>query len=112
MTAAYRWCSLYVDTDDRATVVEHAGRLLGGAPVDDVFTLPGFTVDVRGNPDRTVSDHFLDWRTMVDITAGARIPDRDVVEFVTVLMLHLRAGGHRVAADCDFADRLPPPDTR
>lgn len=115
MTAAtppYRWCSLYVDTPDGAGVAAELGRLLGAASPLDVFTVPGFTVDVRRNPDKTDGEHFLDWRTMVEIDAEAHVPDRDVVGFVTQLMTHLRSGGHRVGAECDFADRLPEPDTR
>lgn len=111
-TPSFRWCSLYVDTPDPATVVAHAGRLLGTASDLDVFTLSGFTVDVRRNPDRTGGEHFLDWRTMVEVDADAAVPEHYVVEFVTLLVLHLRSGGLRVAADCDFADRLPAADTR
>lgn len=107
-TPPYRWCSLYVDAPDPATVVADTARLLGVAASDlDVFTVPGFTVDVRRNPDRTESGQVLDWRTMVEIDAAPHVPDREVVAFVGRLMTHLRAAGHRVAADCDFALHLP-----
>lgn len=110
MTAAtppYRWCSLYVDAPDPATVVAGAARLLGRPSDLDVFTVPGLTVQVRRNPDRTAGEHFLDWRTMVEVDAGPEVPDRDVLDFVARLMAQLRAAGHRVAAECDFADQLP-----
>jgi hypothetical protein len=111
-TPAYRWCSLYVDTPDQASVVAETGRLLGTPSDLDVFTVPGFTVDVRRNPDRTESAHFLDWRTMVDVDADEHVPDHDVVRFVAGLMTHLRSRGHRVAAECDFSDELPQADVR
>ena len=111
MTAAtppYRWATLYVDAPDPAAVVADTARLLSVAPSDlDVFTVPGFTVDVRRNPDRTESGQVLDWRTMIEIDAGPDVPDLDVVAFVTRLMTHLRTAGHRVAADSDFTPHLP-----
>lgn len=107
-TPPYRWCTLYVDAPDPATVVADTARLLGVAASDlDVFTVPGFTVEVRRNPDRTESGQVLDWRTMIEIDAGPQVPDLEVVAFVSRLMAHLRAAGHRVAADCDFALHLP-----
>lgn len=111
MTAAtppYRWATLYVDAPDPAAVVADTARLLGVAPSElDVFTVPGFTVDVRRNPDRTESGQVLDWRTMIEIDAAPEVPDVDVVAFVARLMTHLRTAGRRVAADSDFAAHLP-----
>jgi hypothetical protein len=48
----------------------------------------------------------------VDIDATGEVPDDTVVSFVTTVIDHLHAAGHRVAADCDFTTALPPPDTR
>jgi hypothetical protein len=73
--------------------------------------VPGFTVDVRPNPDRTRGPHHLDWPSTVDIDADGDVPDEAVVSFVTTLIGHLRDAGLRVAADCDFTTDLPPPDT-
>ena len=112
MTAAYRWCVLYVDTPDPATLVPVVADLLGPADHLDVFRVPGFTVDVRRNPDRTRGPHHLDWPSTVDIDATGDVPDDSVVSFVTELIDHLHAAGLRVAADCDFATALPAPDTR
>ena len=67
MTAAYRWCVLYVDNPDPATLVPVVADLLGPADYLDVFRVPGFTVDVRRNPDRTRGPHHLDWPSTVDI---------------------------------------------
>ncbi|MFL6127948.1 MAG: hypothetical protein ACJ73E_02655 [Mycobacteriales bacterium] len=110
MTAAtppYRWATLYVDAADPATVVADVRRLLDVPPSDlDVFTVPGFTADVRPNPDRTQSGQVLDWRTMIEVDAAPDVPDLDVVAFVTRLVAHLRAAGHRVAVDSDFTDEL------
>ena len=110
MTAAtppYRWATLYVDAPDPAVVVAETTGLLGVAPSDlDVFTVPGFTVDVRRNPDRTESGQVLDWRTMIEIDAAPGVADVDVVAFVARLMSHLRAAGHRVASDSDFTPPL------
>jgi hypothetical protein len=110
MTAAtppYRWCTLYVDAPDPSTVVADVRRLLGVDPSDlDRFGVPGFTVEVGRNPDRTESGQVLDWRTVVEVDAGPAVPDREVVAFVSGLMAHLRAAGHRVGADCDFAAEL------
>jgi hypothetical protein len=110
MTAAtppYRWCTLYVDAPDPAAVAADVHRLLGVLPSGfDEFAVPGFTVEVGRNPDRTDSGQVLDWRTVVEIDAGPEVPDREVVGFVTRLLAHLRAAGHRVAADCDFASEL------
>lgn len=112
MTAAYRWCVLYVDTPDPATLVPVVADLLGPADHLDVFRVPGFTVDVRRNPDRTRGPHHLDWPSTVDIDATGDVPDDTVVAFVTTLIDHLHAGGLRVGADCDFTTALAPPDTR
>ena len=110
MTAAtppYRWATLYVDEPDPAVVVAETARLLGVRPSGlDIFTVPGFTVDVRRNPDRTESGQVLDWRTMIEVDAALDVPDVAVVAFVARLMSHLREAGHRVAADCDFANEL------
>ena len=57
VTAAYRWCVLYVDVPDPAALVPLVAELLGPGDHLDVFRVPGFTVDVRRNPDRTRSPH-------------------------------------------------------
>ncbi len=111
-TPPYRWCVLYLDTSDEAAVVADTARLLGPGTDLDVFRASGCTVRVAGNPDRTRGPHFLDWATTVAIDADETQPDRDVVAFVTVLIAHLRTAGHRIGADADFADQLPPPDPR
>lgn len=112
MTAPYRWCVLYADTADPAAVVAMLATLLGPADALDVFRVPGGTVEVRRNPDRTGGDHYLDWPTMIEIDVDAGVADRTVVTFVTALITHLHAGHLRIAPDCDFATALPPPDTR
>ena len=111
-SAPYRWCVLFVDTDDQAAVVAHAGRLLGAATRLDVFRPPGFTVEVDRNPDPTRGAHFLDWPTTVAVDADDDVSDRDMVHFVTALIEHLRAAGYRVGAECDFTAELSPPDRR
>jgi hypothetical protein len=110
VTAAYRWCTLYVDTPDPSTVAEALAGLLGPGDHLSVFRVPGFTVDVRRNPDRTRGPHFLDWPSTVDIDASGDAADTEVVAFVTRLVDHLHAAGLRVAPDCDFTPDLPPPD--
>jgi hypothetical protein len=112
VTAAYRWCVLYVDTPDWSAIVPVLADLLGPADHLDVFRVPGFTVDVRRNPDRTRGPHHLDWPSTVDIDAAGDVPDATVVTFVTTLIDRLHAADLRVAADCDFAPSLPPPDHR
>ena len=112
ITPPYRWCVLFLDTDDQAAVVAAVGRLLGAGSKLDVFRVPGFTVDVRPNPDETRGRHFLDWPVLVEVDAGDDVPDRDMVAFVTRLVGHLHASGLRVGAECDFADELPPADRR
>jgi hypothetical protein len=112
VSAAYRWCVLYVDTPDPATVVPVLADLLGPADHLDVFRVRGFTVDVRRNPDHTRGPHHLDWPSTVDIDAAGDVPDATVVAFVTTLIDHLHAAGLRVAADCDFPHSLLPPDHR
>ena len=81
MTAAYRWCVLYVDTPDPATLVPVVADLLGPADHLDVFRVPGFTVDVRRNPDRTRGPHHLDWPSTVDIDATGDVPDEKIPGF-------------------------------
>lgn len=112
MTAPYRWCVLYADTADPPAVVSMLATLLGPADALDVFRVPGCTVEVRRNPDRTGGDHHLDWPTMIEIDADAGVADRTVVTVVTGLIDHLHHAGLRVAAECDFPTALPPPDTR
>jgi hypothetical protein len=107
-----RWCVLYVDTPDLAAVLDLVTGLLGPADDLDVVRVPGFTVDVRRNPDRTGGPHYLDWPSTVDIDAAADIPDPAVIEFVTTLVDRLRHAGLRVGAESTFPDHLPPPDHR
>ena len=106
MTAAHRWCTLYVDTPDPATVARVVARILGPGDHLDVFRVPGFTVEVRRNPDRTRGPHHLDWPSTVDIDAGPDVPDETVASFVTALVEHLRTAGLRTTPD----PTLPPPD--
>jgi len=111
-TPPYRWCTLYVDADDQAVITAELERLLGPASDLDVFTPPGFRVEVRRNPDHTAGPHFLDWPTVVEIDALARVPDTEVVAFVSRVIGHLHRAAQRVAAESDFVDHLPPPDHR
>ena len=111
-TAQYRWCTLYVDVQDPSVVTAELARLLGPASDLDVFTPPGFTVEVRRNPDHTAGPHFLDWPTVVEIDALTRVPDAEVVAFVTRVIDHLHLAAQRVAAESDFVEHLPPPDHR
>ena len=112
VTPPYRWCTLYVDVSDAGLVVAAVGRLLGPGPEPDVFPAGDFTVEVRTNPDRTGGPHYLDWPVMVEVDAAGSAPDAAMVAFATGLVDHLRRAGLRVAAECDFAAELPPPDTR
>lgn len=111
-TPPYRWCTLYVDLTDPALVAASLTRLLGPGSDLDVFAVPGFTVEVHANPDRTGGAHFLDWPVLVEIDATGATEDRAVVAFVTGLVDHLHLSGLRVAAEAAFAVHLPPPDTR
>jgi hypothetical protein len=107
-----RWCVLYVDTLDLAAVLDLVTGLLGPADDLDVVHVPGFTVDVRHNPDRTGGAHHLDWPSTVDIDAAAEVPDAAVAEFATTLIDRLRHAGLRVGTESTFPDHLPPPDHR
>jgi hypothetical protein len=107
-----RWCVLYVDTPDLAAVLDLVTGLLGPADDLDVVRVPGFTVDVRRNPDRTGGPHYLDWPSTVDIDAAADVPEPAVIDFVTTLVDHLHQAGLRVGAESPFRDHLPPPDPR
>ena len=112
MTPAFRWCTLHVDVADPGTVVTELADLLGAPDDLDVFHPPGFTAEVRANPDRTRGPHHLDWPTVVEVDATGPVPDPEVVAFVTRVIDHLHTAGLRVAAECDHPDQLPPPDTR
>ncbi len=112
VTPPYRWCTLYVDVSDPSLVVAAVGRLLGPGSELDLFTAPGFSVEVHRNPDRTGGPHYLDWPVLVEVDAAGAVPDRDVVAVATGLIDHLRRAGLRVAPECDFAAELPAPDTR
>jgi hypothetical protein len=112
MTAPYRWCTLYADTPDQPAVVAMLTALLGPADALGIVRIPGFTVDVRRNPDRTGGDHHLDWPTAIEIDAYDGVPDRTVVTLVTSVIDRLHAAGLRVAPDCEFPTALPPPDHR
>lgn len=115
MTAAtppYRWCVLYADTADRSAVLALMSAFLGPPDHLDVIRIPGFTVDIRPNPDHTGGDHHLDWSTTLEIDADDEVADRSVTAFVTSVIDHLRAAGLRVGAECEFPSALPPPDTR
>jgi hypothetical protein len=108
VTAAHRWCTLYVDTPDPATVARVVSRILGPGDHLDVFRVPGFTVDVRRNPDRTGGPHHLDWPSTVDIDAAADVPDEAVVSFATALLEYLSTAGLHVAADSNLPTPIPP----
>ena len=112
MTAPYRWCTLYADTSDQPAVVALLTTHLGPADALGVIRIPGFTIDVRRNPDRTGGDHHLDWPTAIEIDAYDNVPDDRVVAVVTDVIAHLHAAALRVAPDCPFTPDLPPPDTR
>lgn len=112
VTPPYRWCTLYVDVSDPSLVVAAVGQLLGPGSDLDVFAVPGFTVEVHTNPDRTGGPHHLDWPVLVEVDAAGAVPDRDMVTFTTGLVDHFRRAGLRVAPECDFADELPAPDAR
>jgi hypothetical protein len=112
MTGA-RWCVLYVDTPDLAAVLDLVTGLLGPADDLDVVRVPGFTVDVRRNPDRTGGRHYLDWPSTVDIDAAADVPDSAVVNLVTTLIDRLHDAGLRVGTESTVPHHhLRPPDHR
>ena len=112
MTAPYRWCTLHADTPDVAAVATMLAALLGPADALGMVRIPGFTVDVRRNPDRTGGDHPLDWPTVIEIDADDGVPDPAVVTLVTSIIDRLHAAGLRVAPECEFPTALPPPDSR
>jgi hypothetical protein len=112
VTAPYRWCTLYADTADPPAVLAVLIPLLGPADALDVLRIPGFTVEVRRNPDRTGGAHHLDWPTVVEIDAGPDVADGRMIAFVTEVIDRLHGAGLRVSAECEFAPDLPPPDTR
>jgi hypothetical protein len=111
-TAPYRWCIVYVDTPDRSAVVAVLTPFLGPPDPLDVFRIPGFTIDVRSNPDRTGGDHYLDWPTTIEIDAAADVPDQSMITFVTGLVARLHDAALRVGTESEFPSYLPPPDTR
>ena len=96
-----RWCTLYVDTPDEPVVVAAVTGLLGAGTELDVFTVPGFTVQVHPNPDRTGGPHPLDWPTLVEIDADADVPAADVAAFVARMRAHLDTAGLRTEAESD-----------
>jgi hypothetical protein len=112
VTAPYRWCVLHADTDDPSAVVAVLVPFLGPADALDVFRIPGFTADVRRNPDRTGGDHYLDWPTMLEIDAADDVPDQTMITFVTGLIRRLQDASLRVAPECEFPSDLPRPDNR
>lgn len=115
MTAATRpsrWCVLYADTSDPSAVLALMAAFLGPPDHLDVIRVPGFTIDIRPNSDRTGGDHYLDWPTTLEIDADGDVADRSVTAFVTSVIDHLRAAGLRVGAESEFPFALPPPDTR
>jgi hypothetical protein len=111
-TAPYRWCIVYADIPDPSAVVDVLSPLFGAADVHDVFRIPGFTVDVRRNPDRTGGDHYLDWPTTIEIDADNEVPDQSMITFVTRVIDRLHDAGLRVGTECEFPSDLPPADTR
>ncbi len=112
VTAPYRWCTLYADTPDPPAVVAVLARFLGPADPLDVFRIPGFTIDVRRNPDRTGGDHYLDWPTMIEMDADGEVADQTVISFVTGVIDRLHDAGLRVTPECEFTSDLPPADSR
>lgn len=112
MSARYRWCIVYADTPDPAAVVAVLARFLGPADALDVFRIPGFTIDVRRNPDHTGGDHYLDWATTIEIDADDAVSDQSMITFVTGIIDRLHAGTLRVGTECEFTSDLPPSDHR
>jgi hypothetical protein len=112
VTAPYRWCVVYADTPDPAAVVAVLSPFLGPAGALDVFRIPGFTIDVRRNPDHTGGDHYLDWPTVIEIDADDDVPDQSMITFVTGIIDRLHDAGLHAATESEFPADLPPPDTR
>jgi hypothetical protein len=112
VSAPYRWCVVHADTPDPSVVVAVLSPFLGPADALDVFRIPGFTIDVRRNPDRTGGDHYLDWPTVIEIDADDDVPDQSMITLVTGLIDRLHDAALRAATESEFPADLPPPDTR
>jgi len=113
MSVNYRDGGLFVDADSEDQVL---GLLKRHFDTDDEFgsiEVRGFEVRVGRNQLKFRGKEpasFVDWEVMVDVYADERISDREMVRFVGELMEFLRASGHRVVAEADFAAELPPSD--
>lgn len=109
--ATYRECFLYVDAGGVQQVASELEDVFGPRLRFDRFETAGFEIDVVKNglrlPDQP--DSFVDWTTKVEVYADGPT-GREVVRFVTDLMVFLRSLGHRVVAACDFEDELPQTD--
>ena len=100
MTPAEPGCDLFVDATDDDAVLTMLGAHLGVPPEFSHLSPAGFEVRVgrnrlaEGGPGAG-SDDFLDWPTLVEVSAEA---GRDLAAFVADLTIVLQAAGHRVVA--------------
>jgi hypothetical protein len=112
-TASHRRCELYVDAAGDDAVLGLLRKLFRTDDRLGSFALDGLEVDVGRNDlptEEADPDDFVNWRAVVEISAGAETTDDRMVAFVADLMTSLRAAGHRVVAACDFEDELPQTD--
>lgn len=90
-----RWCTVHVDTADEQVVAALVTGLLGPGSALAVFAVPGFTVEVCRNPDRTRSPHPLDWPTLIEVDGLPGTTGEDLADFVGRLRTHLHTAGLR-----------------
>jgi hypothetical protein len=92
-------CDLFVDAADPDAVLAELSTHLGVPPSYSHLSPPGFEVRVGRNRladgAGADSDDFLDWPTLVEVSAR---PGEDLTTFVAALTTALRTAGHRVAA--------------
>jgi hypothetical protein len=111
----YSEAELYVDTDDRNLLKPVLVAHWQVAPVYSFFELQGFTVSVgkhKGHVRGASPDHFLGWRTLIDVTAGEETTDHAMLDFMGDLVGALYAAGYRSEAVCSFSDKIRRPEER
>ena len=107
----YKYCDMYVEAREPEEVEAELEAHFAIRKDGMWLRLPAATLSVGYGPEWPgLPDHFYGWRGEINVSAEPGATDAEVVALVVELMELMRAHGHRVVAECDFAGELPQQD--